>query len=292
MKKTDKTIGTILSASCMTDMPTYYPNELIEEVEKRRTKGLSIHTLVLWTKNPSSLLKSPLNDYLKEVRGKGIQLYLQLTITGMGQLPMGTDVNGKPIIIEPHAPKWEDAVAVLPDVIDLLGNPLRVRLRIDPILRFKDAHGVIYSNLDYMSRIIEATAPMGIKTYSFSFVEDKGDTELGKGHLKVNRRFEKLGLTLLPPSAEEREKIKSEVIGLSNHHDVSIYSCATPGMEKSSCINGAWLEQLHDSHMPTSHKECPSRALCGCTESIDLGGWPPKKCYTGCLYCYSNPRRD
>ena len=292
MKKTDKTIGTILSASCMTDMPTYYPNELIEEVEKRRTKGLSIHTLVLWTKNPSSLLKSPLNDYLKELRGNGIQLYLQLTITGMGQLPMGVDVNGGTVVIEPHAPKWEDAIAALPDVIDLLGNPLRVRLRIDPILRFMDAHGDIQSNLDFMPRIIEATAPMGIKTYSFSFVEDKENTELGKGHLKVNRRFAKIGATIMPPSLEEREKLKAWVDKLSDKHGVQIYSCSVPGFPKSSCINGAWLEQLHDSHMPTSHKECPSRALCGCTEFIDLGGWPPKKCHTGCLYCYSNPQRD
>lgn len=290
MKKNNNPVGTVLSASCMTDMPTYYPKDLIAEVERRRAKGLSIHTLVLWTKTPSSLLKSPLNDYLKELRGNGLQLYLQLTITGMGQLPMGIDVNGKPIVIEPHAPKWEDSVAVLPDVIDLLGNPLRVRLRIDPILRFKDAIGNIQSNLDYMPRIIEATAPLGIKTYSFSFVEDKGNTELGKGHLKVNRRFEKLGLTLLPPSCEEREKLKAWVDELSDQHGVRIYSCSVPGFPKSSCINGAWLEQLHDSHMPTSHKECPSRALCGCTESIDLGGWPPKKCYTGCLYCYSNPK--
>ena len=289
MEKKEKQIATILSASCMTDMPAFYPKQLIEAVETRRKKGVQIHTLVLWTKHPSSLLKEPLNSYLTGLRNDGIQLYVQLTITGMGQLPMGTDVNGKPIVIEPHAPKWEDAVAVLPDVIDLLGNPLRVRLRIDPILRFKDAVGNIQSNLGYMPRIIEATAPLGIKTYSFSFVEDKGNTELAKGHLKVNRRFEKLGLTLLPPSSEEREKLKAWVNELSDQYGVQIFSCSVPGFPKSSCINGAWLEQLHDSHMPTSHKECPSRALCGCTESIDLGGWPPKKCYTGCLYCYSNP---
>ena len=292
MKNKEKTIGIILSASCMTDMPTYYPNDLIAEVEKRRAKGLSIHTLVLWTKTPSSLLRSPLNDYLKELRGNGIQLYVQLTITGMGQLPMGVDLNGNPIVIEPHAPKWEDSVDELPKVIELVGSPLRIRLRIDPILRFQDAAGEIRSNLEYMPKIIEATVPLGIKTYSFSFVEDKNDKELAKGHLKVNRRFEKLGATILPPTLEERAGIKAWMDELSNQNSIQILSCATPGMEKSSCINGAWLEQLHDSHMPTSHKECPSRALCGCTEFIDLGGWPPKKCYTGCLYCYSNPHRD
>ena len=203
---------------------------------------------------------------------------------------MGVDHNGNPIVIEPHAPKWEDAVAELPKAIEQVGSPLRIRLRIDPILRFKDAAGEIRSNLEYMPKIIEATAPLGIKTYNFSFVEDKNDKELDKGHLKVNRRFEKLGVTILPPSLEERAGIKAWMDELSNQNSIQIFSCATPGMEKSSCINGAWLEQLHDSHMPTSHKECPSRALCGCTEFIDIGGWPPKKCFTGCLYCYSNPK--
>ncbi len=283
-------IGVILSASCMTDMPAFYPKQLIEAVETRRKKGVQIHTLVLWTKHPASLLKEPLNSYLTGLRNDGIQLYVQLTITGMGQLPMGVDLNGDPIVIEPHAPKWEDAVAELPKVIELVGNPLRIRLRIDPILRFKDAAGVTQSNLEYMPKIIEATAPLGIKTYSFSFVEDKNDKELDKGHLKVNRRFEKMGATILPPTLEERAGIKAWMDELSNQNSIQILSCATPGMEKSSCINGAWLEQLHDSHMPTSHEECPSRALCGCTESIDIGGWPPKKCFTGCLYCYSNPK--
>ena len=292
MYMTKSTIGTILSASCMTDMPAFYPNELIQEVEKRRNKGQLIHTLVIWTKHPKSLLVNPLYSFLNETRNAGIQLYIQLTITGMGGLQMGVDLNGNPIVIEPHAPKWEDAVAELPKVIELVGSPLRIRLRIDPLLRFKDAVGNTHTNMDYMPKIIEATVPLGIQTFNFSFVEDKNNENLAKGHLKVNRRFEKLGATILPPTLEERAGIKAWMDELSNQNSIQILSCATPGMEKSSCINGAWLEQLHDSHMPTSHKECPSRALCGCTEFIDLGGWPPKKCYTGCLYCYSNPHRD
>ena len=286
MKKTNA----ILSASRMTDMPAFYPQKIIEAVESRRKKGVQIHTLVLWTKHPSSLLKEPLNNYLMVLRNDGIQLYVQLTITGMGGLQMGVDLNGNPIVIEPHAPKWEDAVAELQKVIELVGNPLRIRLRIDPLLRFKDAVGNTHTNMDYLPKIIEATVPLGIKTYNISFVEDKNDNELAKGHVKVNRRFEKLGAVILPPTLEERAGIKVWMDELSNQNGIRIYSCATPGMEKSSCINGAWLEQLHDFHMPTFHKECPSRALCGCTESIDIGGWPPMKCFTGCLYCYSNPQ--
>lgn len=101
---TKSTTGTILSASCMTDMPAFYSQQLIEAVEARRTKGVQIHTLVIWTKHPSSLLNEPLNSYLRGFRNDGIQLYVQLTITGMGQLSMGVDYFGNPVIIEPHAP--------------------------------------------------------------------------------------------------------------------------------------------------------------------------------------------
>ena len=274
----------------MTDMPAFYPKELIAEVEKRRANGMP-HTLVLWTKHPGSLLREPLYSYLQEIRNSGVQLYGQITITGMGQLPMGVDVNGNPIIIEPNAPKWEDAVAELPNVIDLFGNPLRIRLRTDPLLRLKDAAGAIHSNYEFMPKIIAVTSPLGIKTYSFSFVEDKDDTEIGKGHTKVNRSFKQLGATILPPTLDERGSMNAWVDGLANQYGVNISACSTPGFEKSSCICGSLLEQLHESKMPVSHKECQSRPLCGCTESIDIGGWPPKKCFTGCLYCYANPQK-
>lgn len=282
-KQSTKAIGIILSASCMTDMPAFYPQQLIDAVETRRKKGAQIHTLVIWTKHPSSLLNEPLNSYLMGLRNDGIQLYIQLTITGMGQLPMGVDYLGNPVLIEPHAPKWEDAVAALPQVMELVENPLRIRLRIDPILRFKDASRVIQSNLEYMPKIIAATAPLGIMNYSFSFVE--------KIYSKVLSRFGKLGLTLMPPDDDERLRMNAWLEQLCSQYGVNIYSCSVPGFPKSSCIDGALLEQLHDNHLPTSQKLQGHRALCGCTKSTDLGGWPPKACGTGCLYCYSNPRR-
>jgi hypothetical protein len=47
----------IISASRMTDLPAFYPESLIDEVEKRIEKNFKIHSLVLWTKHAASLLK-------------------------------------------------------------------------------------------------------------------------------------------------------------------------------------------------------------------------------------------
>lgn len=271
----------VLSASRMTDMPKYYPKELIEAVKERIQRGQNIHTLVLWTKHPQALLTNPLHDFLKELKTEGIQLYVQLTITGMGRLPMGITSANKPLIMEPKAPTRQEAVATLPEVIHLLGNPLRIRLRLDPVIRFKDAASTLHSNLTMIPQIIEDTYKSGINTYSFSFVENGI-------HNKVDKRFRDLGITILPPNSEEREKTKVWFHSLMEKYKINIYSCSVPNFPKSSCIDGKLLEELHDEHLPVSQKQPVHRKLCGCTDSIDIGGWPPPKCYTGCQYCYAH----
>lgn len=162
----------IISASRMTDMPRYYPQELINSVKTRIEKGINIHTLVLWTKHPGCLLMNPLKEFLLSLKQEGIQLYLQCTVTGLGKKVVGKCYDGKDLILEPNAPTMEEAIASLPQVIDLLGKPQRLRLRIDK----------------------------------------KGNTNL----------------------AEPRK-----------------------------------------------------REMCGCTHSVDIGGWPPKTCFTACQYCYA-----
>jgi hypothetical protein len=91
----------------MTDMPAFYPQELIDEVKRRIEKGVMVHTLVLWTKHPASLLCNPLFSYLHYIETLGIQISLQLTISGMGGVTVGFDKYGKPIKPEPGVPSKE-----------------------------------------------------------------------------------------------------------------------------------------------------------------------------------------
>jgi len=92
----------------------------------------------------------------------------------------------------------------------------------------------------------------------------------------------------IPPSNPEREKMLHWIEDLEKKLQVGIHPCCVPNMPISKCIDGEELMHLHDDHAPVSLKQPRKRKLCGCTESIDIGGWPPKKCYTGCLYCYAN----
>jgi hypothetical protein len=272
----------ILSASRMTDMPKYYPDELIGEVQKRLDKGVLLHTLVLWTKHPASLFVNPLHDFLLRLKDQGVQLYIQLTVSGLGGVNVGFLKDGRPLELEPNAPKWQDALVMLPKVIDLAGNPDRIRLRIDPIVKITDEHLNVITNLSSFPLIIDEAVKAGIRYFSFSFLEKET-------HRKVDKRFDQSGLTITPPDVTERAEIAKWMKEIEVTRHVHIFACSVPGFPQSACIDGEFLENLHDKHLPTNRKQPFKRKLCGCTESIDIGGWPPKTCYTGCLYCYSRP---
>ncbi|MBI5219945.1 MAG: DUF1848 family protein [Bacteroidia bacterium] len=272
----------VLSASRMTDMPEFYPYKIIEETEKRIHNGLKIHTLVLWTKYPKALIKEPLHDYLIQLKKKQVQLYIQLTISGMGQLKAGYKSNGAPLILEPFAPKYRESLQVLPDIITLVEKPERIRLRVDPIIKIADSKNFVFSNIKLFPEILSAAAKLGIKDFSFSFLE--------KGiHKKVDRRFEKTGCKINPPDSDERNKTASWLKQLEEKFNINIHACCVAGFKESKCIDGELLQRLHDQKIPVSVKQLRRRKLCGCTQSTDLGGWPPAKCFSGCDYCYANP---
>jgi hypothetical protein len=269
----------------MTDMPAFYPEAMIAEIENRLRKGITIHTLVIWTKHPQSLFLQPLYAYLLQLKNKGIQLFINLTITGMAGEQVGISLDGKPLVLEPGVISTEETLAIVPCVIDLVGSPNRIRLRIDPVVRIQDGTGFKYTNLPKFEPIVEACSAMNIRNFTFSFLE--------KGmHRKVDKRFMEKGVMILSPDLQERERMKNWVSGIEMKYNVSIAACCVPGFSPSRCIDGNKLQKLHDKQLPVSLKEPKSRILCGCTESVDIGGWPSKICYSGCLYCYSSPKID
>lgn len=268
----------ILSASRMTDMPKFYPNELINEIELRINKGKKIHTLVLWSKHPDSLLKDPLYSYLKKLKDSGVQLYYQCTITGMG----GIYLDEEGFMLEPNVPKPEKAIQDLESVLMLLGNPELVKLRIDPIVRLRNRNNdKKFSNIVFVEEIISRTSKLGIKNYTFSFLESYI-------HKKVDRRFNKYDWYIETPTKEEKLKVYNWMKERALKYNVNIESCCVNGLKESRCIDGYLLEKIKNNEEVVDKKEPRKRDLCACTSSIDIGGWPPKKCYSRCKYCYAN----
>ena len=272
----------IISASRMTDMPAFYPNNIIRETEKRKEKGFTIHTLLLWTKHPESLFREPLHSYLSELKKENTQLYIQLTITGMGRDCFVSGFKTKKVYMEPCVPNYEESIQMIDKVSELTENPLRIRLRIDPIIRLVDWPGQLYSNLGLFKPIVREASKKGIKNITFSFLENGM-------HAKVNKRFKEEHIEIFSPTNDEREKMALWVSQIEKEYSVQISSCCVPQLKESACIDGNLLQQLHNHHLEVTKAQPRSRTLCGCSKSIDIGGWPPAACNSGCLYCYSHP---
>ncbi|HBC73652.1 MAG TPA: hypothetical protein DC017_02115 [Candidatus Wallbacteria bacterium] len=272
---------TILSASRMCDMPKYYPDDIIRECLARLDKGVAVHTLVLWTKHPAALLSGPLHGFLSGLIKDGSQIFIQLTITGMGAKVIGANKNGD-WKIEPNSPPYEDALALLPELIEFTGGAGRIKVRIDPLVKVKDLAGRQYSNVKLIEPILVEAAGHAIDNFSFSFLEPGY-------HAKVDRRFKSIGCEIIRFSEFERAIIAENFRTLESRYKVKIYACCVEGFEGSACIDGKLLSGLHPAKDECDPRELRRRPKCGCVSSVDLGGWPVKKCPTGCDYCYANP---
>ncbi|HEX3006436.1 MAG TPA: DUF1848 family protein, partial [Bacteroidales bacterium] len=277
-----RNLPVVISASRMTDMPAFYPQQIVSEIESRKAKGMKIHTIVLWTKHIRSVLNDPLKAYLQEQQALGTQLYVQLTLTGIGKECYVSGRNDKKFFVEPGVPPLSESLKYIDQLIAFLKNPARIRLRVDPLIRLKDARGNIFSNFEKLQEIAEVLHPKGIRHITFSFLE----RDIYK---KVDNRFAKEDIELLPPSPEERKAFAKQMNEFASERQIKITSCSVSALETSACIDGVLLQKLHDEHWPLDLSQPHSRALCGCTKSIDIGGWPPKACYSGCKYCYARP---
>jgi DNA repair photolyase len=214
---------------------------------------------------------------LKDLLAAYGQLYLHFTVTGLGRTP-----------VEPGVPDYRAALAQLPALIALAGDPLRVSVRFDPILFWKEDCR-IRSNVDLFSEVAEASAAAGVRDIRVSFAQWYG---------KAARRAVARGFAFSVPSEEEQRTHTLELAAISAARGLVLHACCQPllsgipGIRPSDCIDGALLESLHPRLEPISRRKDPSqRESCLCTESKDIGSYT-QRCPHACVYCYANPARS
>jgi len=257
----DQTV--VLSASRRTDLVACYPEYLIEKLKEHPPEG--VHTIVIWTKNPQNMIvQGPLRKVLAGYR----QIYLHLTITGLG----GS-------LLEPHIPPWRQTAAMIPALVELLGDQRRLSWRFDPIVR-ADTGGNTIDNYPLFSEISRCMSLHGITTCRTSWVQP---------YRKVTRRLAKKGISLNLHTEKEKKAQAAELERTAVACNITVLFCSAEGFQRSRCIDGQLLSALHPDGLSCSVKKAKGqRTLCGCTESIDIG-WYSLKCPNGCLYCYAEP---
>jgi len=275
----------IISASRRTDLPAFFPEwlaaalragraDFIGPAGRGRTVVLEpgdVHTLVLWSKNYSALLRG--RHGLRDLLVRFDQLYIFFTITGLG----GT-------FIEPGVPAPGEALSQLPELVRLAGDARRVSVRFDPVVFWRES-GRMRSNLDFFDRLAPKAAALGIRDVRFSFAQ---------WYRKAVRRARKRGLDFVDPPVGEKRAAAASLAARARGLGLRLHACSQDilagieGIRPSACINGPLLEALHPAQERASHaKDTTQRRECRCTRSVDIGSYT-QVCPHACLYCYAH----
>jgi hypothetical protein len=204
------------------------------------------------------IMEGELRKVLREYR----LIYVHLTITGMG--------GGE---FEPMIPHWKEVVKMIGPLVDLVGGPLRISLKVE-------GDGKAYSNFDLFPALADAIAPFGIKICRVSWVSP---------YKKVLIRLGQKGWRLIPQIHDEKISQAGQLADFAQRHGMDIHFCSMEGFPVSRCIDGEFLSKIHPDGLACSKEKAKGqRELCGCTHSIDIG-WYSLQCKHGCLYCYARP---
>ncbi len=277
----------VISASRRTDLVAFFPERLSEAFREEKalvygpsgrtyTVDLSpeaVHTVVLWSKNFTNLIEN--RNRLREALQRYEQLYLHFTITGLG--------GG---FIERGVPAPSDALSQLDSLAEIAGSPLRISLRFDPVVYWKE-DGKLKTNLSYFEKLAPELASRGIKDVRFSFAQWYG---------KAVRRALKHGFHYVDLPLEEKQDAGRFLVQVAQEWKLRLFSCSqdflteVQGIHASACIDGKLLRELHPRGQEVSiEKDRSQRVQCRCTESTDIGSYT-QSCPHSCLYCYANPR--
>lgn len=288
-----------MSVSRRTDVPAFYARWLMARIragwcewvnpfggqlQRVSLEAPDVLALVFWTRNPE-----PLMPHLDELTARGYTFYFHFTITGY------------PRLLEPYDPPMELSIERFRALSQRIG-PERVFWRYDPIIL---GQGPGWS-LDgtYHARQFEALATaLGGYTRRcyFSFLNL---------YAKTRRRLAKIGVTPTQAVAAPgvaggegtwerggvwgidvtaRAGIARELAGIAARHGMTMYACCDDEVvggpvRKARCVDAGLVAQLRGQALPALRPR-PSRAGCGCVESIDIGAYDT--CLFGCAYCYA-----
>lgn len=254
----------VISASRRVELVGFYPDHLANALEERCPPE-KIHSIVLWSKAPQNLLNHQrLNQTIKKYN----QLFLHFTISGMG----GS-------FLEPGIPDTKTCLSLLPELINFLKSPSRIRIRFDPIVHFKLPNNRQYTNLYHFHEIATQAKKSSIEHIVISWMEE---------YPKVIKRLQRYRIKASNLSPEEWEKEKDWIFDQARSIGLQIYGCCVPRLEKTKCIDGKLLMSLHPlKETLSTEKARGQRKQCGCIKSWDIGWY--YCCPGGCVYCYANP---
>ncbi|MBP2028737.1 hypothetical protein J2Z35_002567 [Acetoanaerobium pronyense] len=263
----------ILSVSRRTDIPAFYLewffNRIQEgyvlvrnpmnyhQVSKIDLSPDVIDCMVFWTKNPSRIIEklALLKDY---------RYYFQVSINPYNQE------------IERNVPKKAEVIKSFKKLSRTIGKHKSI-WRYDPVILTerldKEYH---YKYFEYIASQLSGYTEKCI----FSFLEPYKKTQRNMNTIKYKslEDFEKIGFASGLSKIASKYNISLEACSIDI--DLSPYN-----IKRAKCIDYNLISEILGEDIIIK-KDKNQRALCGCSESIDIGTY--NTCNHGCLYCYAN----
>ena len=257
----------ILSASRRTDIPTYYGEWLMnrlregffmtrnpynQKVSKICFEKQDIDCIVLWTKNPASLI-----NRLPELRE--YPHYFQFTLTGYGK-DMEANIPDKTKVIESFK------------TLSRLGS--HVIWRYDPIAFTK-----VYTpewHLRTFRRLAESL-------YGFT---DRCVISFVDLYAHIGGGMQ----TPLMSSGFDINRFCKALADIAGENGMTVYTCAEKidlgycGIKRGKCIDPDYIFKATGKVIELG-KDKGQRKECGCVESVEMGAY--NTCLNGCKYCYA-----
>ena len=259
----------LVSASRRTDIPAFYSTWFLNRVRAGYCEWINpfggqiqrvslapedCAGIVFWTRYPAPMLAG-----LDELRARGHRFYFHVTINGYG----------KPL--EARNPSLEKALGAFRALSDAV-SPRLALWRYDPIL-LSEATGPEF-HFENFSRLARQLDGHTERCY-FSFADFYG---------KTRRNLARAGVEWAEPELETKVALVSNLKSIAAAHGIALYSCCedallATGVRKAHCVD---LELIGGG---PALKPRPTRAECGCLESVDIGAYDT--CGFDCAYCYA-----
>ncbi len=273
----------VISASRRTDIPAFYSswfmnriragfchwlNPYFQRVHRASLAPEDVIALVFWTRNPAPLLR-----HLPELDARGYRYIFQYTVVGYGRP------------LETHNPSLQSALRTFRTVAERIG-PERVVWRYDPIVISSDTPP------EYHVQQFEAIA-RALAGYTqrckYSFVDLYSKTRRNLAQLTQTH-----GITFYELAPAERCLLLAQLADVAQTYGIALQSCCEADHEAIPAIQAGGCIDLNDLRAITGDstldlKPRPTRALCNCAESTDIGAYD--MCLFGCTYCYATRAR-
>ncbi len=286
----DKQVKTIISASRRTDIPAFFyewlqdtlakgsvevPNPMFPN--KKYTIDLrpsSVHSIVLWSKDFKNVLRNPMN--LNEYN-----LYFQYTINNYSKF------------LEPNVPSYKETLNTLDGLLEKY-TPEQFNIRFDPVIISTKGEIIPTSDMPEKARL-NAFEQLCMDLKGLGMENCRVTTSYLSMYGHVKNKIGKCGLDIIHFDEDKQVSFFTQIVEIAQKYDISIYSCASPilekvkGINRGHCIDGELLEKLFGGKVKKS-KDSGQREACGCTCSREIGIYSRNingmKCLHGCKYCY------